>query len=40
MRPFAWKDEFPEVNAVPRAYAEEIRAKWADKLAFLRTLGG
>jgi UbiD family decarboxylase len=40
VRPYHWKDEFPQVNAVPRAYADEIRAKWADKLTFLRTLGG
>ncbi len=40
VRPYHWKDEFPRVNAVPRAYAEEVRAKWADKLDFLRALGG
>jgi 4-hydroxy-3-polyprenylbenzoate decarboxylase len=40
VRPYHWKHEFPEVNAVPRAYAEEVRAKWAEKLTFLRTLGG
>jgi 4-hydroxy-3-polyprenylbenzoate decarboxylase len=36
VRPYHWRDEFPKVNEVPRAYAEEVRAKWADELAFLR----
>ncbi len=39
-RPWHWRDEFPKVNVVPPDYAEQIRAKWADKLAFLRQLGG
>jgi hypothetical protein len=28
--------EFPEVNAVSRNYADEVRHKWAGKLSFLR----
>jgi UbiD family decarboxylase len=36
VRPFAWKDQFPKVNMVDRDYAERIRAKWQDKLAYLR----
>ena len=35
VRPFAWKDQFPKVNAVPADYAESVRAKWAGKLRFL-----
>ena len=35
VRPFHWKDDFPKVNAVDPAYAETVRAKWRDKLAFL-----
>ncbi len=35
VRPWHRKDEFPRVNAVDPAYAEEIRRKWADKLRFL-----
>jgi UbiD family decarboxylase len=35
VRPFAWKDQFAKVNAVPQAYADEIRAKWMGKLGFL-----
>jgi UbiD family decarboxylase len=35
VRPFAWKDEFPKVNAVLPAYADEIRRKWQGKLQFL-----
>ena len=40
VRPFHWKDEFPKVNAVDPAYAEKVRAKWLDKLAFLGERGG
>jgi UbiD family decarboxylase len=39
-RPWHWYGEFPKVNVVSREYAEQVRAKWADKLAFLRQLGG
>jgi UbiD family decarboxylase len=39
VRPFNWKDEFPQVNVVSPDYAEQIRAKWSDKLAFLRKPG-
>ena len=35
VRPWHWKDDFPKVNAVSREYADDIRAKWMDKLAFL-----
>jgi UbiD family decarboxylase len=38
VRPFHWKDEFPKVNAVEPAYAEEIKRKWASKLQFLQRL--
>ncbi len=38
VRPYHWKDEFPRVNEVPAAYAQEVRARWADKLDFLRKL--
>ena len=40
VRPYHWKDQFPEVNAVDPAYAAEIKAKWAGKLEFLNKLGG
>ncbi len=36
VRPWHWKDDFPKVNAVSKGYAEEVRAKWLDKLKFLR----
>jgi 4-hydroxy-3-polyprenylbenzoate decarboxylase len=39
VRPFAWKDQFPKVNAVPADYSESVRAKWADKLRFLSERG-
>jgi len=35
VRPWAWKDRFPAVNAVSPDYAEKIRAKWQGKLRFL-----
>jgi UbiD family decarboxylase len=35
VRPFAWKDEFPKVNAVDPKYSAEIACKWAGKLKFL-----
>ncbi len=35
VRPWHWKDEFPQVNAVPRSYADEVAAKWKGKLGFL-----
>ncbi len=35
VRPWHWKDEFPKVNAVSREYAEEVRARWRDRLKFL-----
>ena len=37
VRPYHWKDEFPQVNEVPRSYAEAVRARWQDKLPFLRS---
>jgi 4-hydroxy-3-polyprenylbenzoate decarboxylase len=37
VRPYHWKDRFPKVNMVSPEYAEEIRKKWAGKLAFLQT---
>ncbi|HEX9808907.1 MAG TPA: UbiD family decarboxylase, partial [Alphaproteobacteria bacterium] len=36
VRPFHWRDRFPKVNALDPAYAEEVRRKWAGKLAFLK----
>jgi len=35
VRPYHWKDQFPKVNELPRAYADEVRRKWQDRLAFL-----
>jgi 4-hydroxy-3-polyprenylbenzoate decarboxylase len=35
VRPWAWKDEFPKVNAVDPDYAKEIARKWAGKVKFL-----
>jgi 4-hydroxy-3-polyprenylbenzoate decarboxylase len=35
VRPFAWKDAFPKVNAVDPAYSAEVARKWAGKLKFL-----
>jgi len=39
VRPFAWKDEFPQVNAVDPTYSAEVARKWAGKLKFLDGLG-
>ena len=36
VRPFGWKDEFPRVNRVDPAYAEQIRQKWLGELDYLR----
>jgi 4-hydroxy-3-polyprenylbenzoate decarboxylase len=36
VRPYHWRDEFPEVNQVERSYAEQVRAKWSGKLDYLR----
>jgi 4-hydroxy-3-polyprenylbenzoate decarboxylase len=36
VRPYHWREEFPQVNQVSAAYADQVRAKWADRLAFLR----
>ena len=38
VRPWAWKDQFPKVNAVDPAYAAEIARKWAGKVRFLDDL--
>src|SRR6516225_5817189 len=38
VRPYAWKDQFPKVNAVDPAYAAEVARKWAGKLKFLSDL--
>jgi UbiD family decarboxylase len=38
-RPYNWRDEFPKVNVVSPEYADQVRAKWADKLPFLRKPG-
>jgi UbiD family decarboxylase len=35
VRPFRWKDDFPSVNVVDPAYADEVEKKWAGKLSFL-----
>jgi hypothetical protein len=35
VRPYHWKDEFPKVNAIDKAYSDEIERKWAGKLKFL-----
>ena len=35
VRPFHWKDSFPEVNDIDPDYAASIRKKWAEKLPFL-----
>jgi hypothetical protein len=38
VRPWAWKDQFPKVNAVDPAYAAEVARKWAGKVKFLDDL--
>ena len=35
VRPCAWKDVFPAVNAVDPGYAKEVARKWAGKVKFL-----
>jgi hypothetical protein len=35
VRPFAWKNAFPKVNAVDPDYSAEIKRKWQGKLRFL-----
>ena len=39
VRPFAWKDDFPQVNKVDPAYSAEVARKWAGKLKFLDEIG-
>ncbi len=36
VRPYYWRDEFPQVNQVEPSYAEQVRAKWEAKLDYLR----
>jgi len=36
VRPWAWKDQFPKVNMVDRAYADAVRQKWQGQLEFLQ----
>ena len=36
VRPWHWFKEFPKVNEVERDFAENVRAKWAPQLDFLR----
>ena len=38
VRPYPWKDQFPKVNAVDPAYADEVARKWAGKVQFLDDL--
>jgi hypothetical protein len=35
VRPFHWKEQFPEVNMLDPDHAASIRKKWSDKLPFL-----
>jgi 4-hydroxy-3-polyprenylbenzoate decarboxylase len=35
VRPYAWKDQFPKVNAIDPAYAAEVAGKWKGTLKFL-----
>ncbi len=36
VKPFHWKEKFPEMNVVDRDYAAIVRRKWSDKFEFLR----
>lgn len=36
VRPWHWREKFPEVNRIEPSYAESVRQKWADQLSFLR----
>ena len=38
VRPFHWKDNFPKVNLIDPAFAEEVRLKWVDQLRFVKTI--
>lgn len=38
VRPFHWKDEFPQANANPPDFERTILLKWQDRLPFLRSL--
>jgi 4-hydroxy-3-polyprenylbenzoate decarboxylase len=40
VRPFHWKEEFPKPNEVAPDLAADVRAKWKDRLSFLRTKQG
>ncbi len=40
VRPYAWRDEFPKVNAVSSEYADKVRQKWSGKLQFLAKRNG
>ena len=35
VRPFRWKDQFPNVNVVDPGYLATIESKWAGKLSFI-----
>ena len=35
VRPWAWKKDYPMVNAVEPDYADEVKRKWAGKLSFM-----
>ncbi len=35
VRPYHWREQFPKVNVVPRAYSDEVEAKWKGTLRFL-----
>jgi 4-hydroxy-3-polyprenylbenzoate decarboxylase len=36
VRPYHWKDEYPKVNLIDPAYAEQVRLKWRDKSKFIK----
>ena len=36
VRPWHWKDQFPQVNKMPKAFSDEVAKKWAGKVSFLQ----
>jgi UbiD family decarboxylase len=36
VRPYHWRERFPPVNMIERTYAADVRARWADRLPYLR----
>jgi UbiD family decarboxylase len=38
VRPYHWKDKFPQANTLSKEYTADVRLKWRDTLAFVKDL--